>query len=64
MNREQLLKELYKIADIDEKFIENGILCNSKHEAIEEMKDILKDDEKIRLAIFQVTYRGYSIMPF
>jgi len=64
MQGEELLQELYKVADIDEKFIENGTLCNNELEVVAELKDIINDDEKIRLAIFQVTYRGYSIIPF
>jgi len=64
MHGEELLKELCKVIDVELEFVQHYTIHNSDHEAVVNIKDIMNDDEKIRLAIFQVTYRGYSIVPF
>lgn len=61
---EALLKELYKVADIDKSFIKNGTLCDSESRVVSEMKDVIKSEEQTRLAIFRVTYKNYSIVAF
>ena len=44
MNKDELIEELRKVADIDEHILENCMLCDSDLKVVAYMKDILEDD--------------------
>ncbi len=59
-----LLEELKELADISNEHFKNGMLVDSRFQAVADIKDVINNEEDVRFTIFRIKYKGYKILPF
>jgi len=58
------LQELYKVADINPKFIDNSFLCDDTYFHFLDMKEILPSAELVEWSILLIKEAKFGIFPF